>query len=89
MSSHPFINTREEGHEVGSWRRVIIIHLIEEADLTRHVPVKAVIRCKLNCIGIKFNETHVQFYSHVQYTPPPPTNESRCIYTTNSTAHLE
>ena len=50
---------------------MIIIHLIEEAGLTRHVPVKAVIRCKLNCIGIKFNKTHVQFYSHVQYTPLP------------------
>lgn len=49
---------------------MIIIHLIEEAGLTRHVPVKAVIRCKLNCIGIKFNKTHVQFFSHVQYTSP-------------------
>ena len=74
MSSHPFITTREEGHEVGSCRRVIIIHLIEEADLTRHVPVKAVIRCKLNGLGIKFNKTHVQFYSHVQYTPLPQMN---------------
>ena len=31
---------------------MIIIHLIEEAGLTRHVPVKAVIRCKLNFIKV-------------------------------------
>ena len=60
---------------------MIIIHLIEEADLTRHVPVKAVIRCKLNGIGIKFNKTHVQFFH--MYCTPPHTH----IYTTM--AHLE
>ena len=63
---------------------MIIIHLIEEADLTRHVPVKAVIRCKFNGIGIKFNKTHVHFFSHVQYIPPQMNID---IYTTM--AHLE